>query len=368
MKILFSCRALNDMAGGVERMIAVLMDEMIARGHEAYLITWDKAGASPFYPLNPKIKWMQLDSGDHLQKAGWVLRVRRALKIRAFVKNVQPDIVLAFQHGTFLGLRVFLSGMDIPVVAAERNAPARFDHLKAGRYRGFIYQSFRLAKKITVQCESYRNDYPAYLRKKIVTISNPVFPAQCQARPDAGSDRKILLTVGRLSYQKNYEALVKSFAHIASAFPDWTLVMAGEGEDRDKLEALVKELGIESRIQMKGAVRDVASLYCESHLFCLPSRWEGFPNALAEAMAHGLPCVGFAACAGVRDLIQEGENGLLAAGNGDSKSLAMALRLLMADPSARAAMGEKAKLSMNQYNPLHIFDRWEKFLKDTAST
>ena len=368
MKLLLVCRAFNNVAGGVERMGTALMNEMCRRGHEVSLLTWDRSEAEAFYKFDERIAWHCLDIGDYMKKAGWGLRLKRARWVRRFVKKLKPDVILAFQHGTFLSTRLFTYGLGIPTIAAERNAPSRFEHLQAGRYRNLIFQTFRLAQRITIQCESYRNEYPAYLRSRIVTIPNPVFPAQSHARPQGEPGKqKILLSAGRLDDQKNYFVLIRTFAGLCKEFPEWRLIIAGEGEDRQQLEAIIAEHGLSDKVNLIGAVTDVASLYCESHLFCLPSRWEGFPNALAEALSHGLPGVGFAGCAGVRDLIQAGENGLLAEGNGNMESLAGCLRTLMADDEKRVRMGEAGIRSMKAYNPEQIFDTWEKFLKETAA-
>lgn len=365
MKILVACRSFDQMAGGVERMAVALMNEMCRRGHEVTLLTWDDTNARPFYELDPEIKWHKLSMGDPAYKAGWRLRWRRAVSVRKIVKTARPDVMMGFQHGTFLALRLFTLGLGIPTLSAERNAPDRFEFLQEGKRRHLIYLSFLLARYITIQCESYRNSYPAFLRSRIISISNPVFPAQKQADP-AGTEKlqKSLLCVGRLSYQKNQEVLVKAFYQLSKEFPDWCLIFAGEGEDRAALEREIAQLNMGHRIILLGAVKEVSDLYSSSHLFCLSSRWEGFPNALAEAMTHGLPVVGFSQCAGVRDLVQDGVEGFLAPGNGDVDSLAKSLGRLMKDSALRENMGRAAAQAMQAYTPQKIFDAWEDlFLK-----
>lgn len=363
MKLTIVCRSFNNMAGGIERMAIALLNEMAARGHEVSLLTWDKAGAQAFYDMDERIDWRCLDLGGHKQKAGWALRFRRMRRMREIFKDLKPDVVLAFQHGTFLSTRLYTIGQGFPVIAAEREAPARFEHLRAGKWQALIFQSFRLARAVTVQCESYRQDYPRYLRDKIVSIPNPVFPAQIFARPEgAPNKRKQLLCVGRLGYQKNQSVLIEAFTKLAEDFPHWDLLLAGEGGDRETLETLVKKRDLQDRIALPGAAKDVAKLYAESHLFCLPARWEGFPNVIAESLSHGLPAVGFAGCAGVSDLLKDEETGLLAAGNNNADTLAQALRTLMAQDDHRAAMGKAGIEDMKQYAPERIFDRWENFL------
>lgn len=367
MRILVVCRSFHNMAGGIERMASVLMNEMCARGHDVALLTWDRQGAQTFYEFDPRISWHTLDMGSHLVKAGWGVRLRRMLRMRAMLREIKPDVILAFQHGTFISTRLYALGMGYPMIAAEREAPARFEHLKAGKWQWLIYQSMRLADRVTIQCESYRNDYPSYLRSRLVTIANPVFPAQYFAAPEGSENqRKTLLCVGRLGYQKNQGVLIEAFARLADDFSDWDLLLAGAGEDRSKLEALVAARGLSGRVAMPGAIKDTASLYCAAHLFCLPARWEGFPNVIAETLSHGLPAVGFAGCAGVRDLIEDGVNGALVAGNNDAGALAEVLRQLMADDALRGRMGKAGVESMKPFVPEKIFDRWEALLREVS--
>ncbi len=216
MKLLFICRAFDNVAGGVERMGTALMNEMCRRGHDVSLLTWDRSKSEAFYKFDERIAWHCLDMGDYMKKAGWGLRFKRARWVRRLVKKLKPDVMLAFQQGTFLSTRLFTFGMGIPTIAAERNAPSRFDHLKAGRYLSLIFQSFRLAKRITIQCESYRNEYPAYLRSRIVTIPNPVFPAQ-----DPRPLRQLPLAVPTVSANHRYlqEILISIYITVQSSIP-----------------------------------------------------------------------------------------------------------------------------------------------------
>ncbi len=366
MRILFAWRKYDQVVGGVERMSIALMNEMARRGHDVFLLSWDREGATPYYEMDPRITWHKLDSGNPDRRAGWGVRIKRALKIRRFMKKSRPDIVLAFMDGVFLSVKLATLGLGVPAVEAERCSASRFKYLESGRYVGLIFQSLRLAKRITVQLESYRKDYPAYLRNRIVSIPNPVFQAEGHANPGGVPGQvKILLSIGRLSYQKNYTVLIKAFAALAPEFPEWTLKIVGDGEEKDVLINLVRDLGIKNRVEIMGAVKDVKALYGAAHLFCLPSRWEGFPNALAEALAHGLPAVGFAGCPGVSDLIGEGINGMLARGSDNQDALAEALRSLMTDDKKRMRCGHAAVKSMEPYKPEAIFDAWERFFLQT---
>lgn len=368
MKVMFVSRLFHEVSGGVERMAIALMNELARRGHRIELLSWDKSGAETYYPLDGRVVWHKLDMGDANHKAGWWLRFQRQLIIRRLLTQSRPDIMIAFQHGPFLAAAVAAIGLGIPIVAAERNAPQRFDHLRAGKRRGLIFGSFRLADCITVQLDDYVDGYPPYLRERIVSIPNPVQPARQLARP-AGEPGSVkwLLCVGRLSFQKNQSALIEAFAQLVEKVPDWHLLLVGAGEDEAKLKQLIADKGMTDRVTLAGAVKDVERLYLTSHLFCLPSRWEGFPNALAEAMAHGLPAVGFAGCAGVKQLIVDSCTGKLAQGNGTVETLAAALLPLMQDDALRMRMGIASAAAMSQYAPHEIYDCWESLLQKVAA-
>lgn len=370
MRIMFAARAIDNVAGGVERMVVTIMNSLVARGHHVEFFTWDQAEATSFYSMAPEIIWRRLNHGDPRDKAGVLQKIRRAKAIRQIMARSKPHAVICFQDGPFISLRLYALGLRVPFLAAERNAPTRFDHTSAGRQRNLIYQSFRLARRVIVQCESYRSHYPGFLRNRIVTIPNPVAPAVNRSRPHrpTSTRRYTLLSVGRLSYQKNYDVLIKSFARLARTFPDWDLTIVGDGEDRIKLTALIAEHDLSGRISLVGVRKSLDQSYAGAHCFVLPSRWEGFPNALAEAMAHGLPAVGFADCAGVRDLIVPDHSGLLAEGNGNEVTLAKALSVLLSDPPLRKAMGRAARNRVQPFAIDRIIDQWEQVLSEVISS
>ena len=370
MKVFFSARAIHNMAGGVERMITTIMNAMVQQGYEIELITWDQKGARSFYPMSANILWHKLDIGNPLRRAKSTELIKRAIKVRQLVKSRKPDVMVAFQDGPFLALKAFTLGMNIPIIAAERNSPTRFEHTNMGlRKKQITTNAFRLAKQVVVQCESYRNLYPDYLRHLIVTIPNPVSSSEVRAMPDLPNvrGRYQLLSVARLSYQKNHTSLIEAFGHLAPNFPDWDLVIVGEGEERYRLENIINDRGLSDRIRLPGSSREVMKHYTSSHLFCLPSRWEGFPNALAEALSHGLPAVGYADCAGVNELIRDGVNGYLARGNGGPDDLVEPLSLLMSSPEIRQEYGTRGPVMMEEYSPNTIIQKWQRVIETAAA-
>ncbi|HNS44326.1 MAG TPA: glycosyltransferase [Alphaproteobacteria bacterium] len=370
LRILVACRKFDGVVGGVERMSTTLMNELVKRGHEVFLFTWDeREDAKAFYPIDEKIKWTKLAMGDPTHKASLLLRLKRALKVRKILNSIRPDIVLGFQEGSFVTLKLYGLGLGIPMICAIRESPFRYAYIEAKPPFWFSCQIFRLAASVTVQFERYKAAFPKFLWPTIKVTPNHIFPAAELADTDGKSgERKILLSTGRLSPEKNHKILVEAFAKISDELPDWDLVIVGKGGQEEPLKKQTSALpeSVAARIHLPGPTDDVPSWLKQAQLFCLPSKWEGFPNALAEAMAHGLPCVGFAECDGVRDLIDHGKTGILAAGNDDASTLAVTLRKLMESSELRRTMGQAGFEKTKSYSPEAMLDNWETVLREGA--
>ena len=368
MRILLNSRKYDGIVGGVERMSIALMNEMVRRGHQVAMMSLDPPTAQAFYPIDPAIDWTRIDIGDPSRRATLREILARRAAMRDVIRRFRPDVGVGFQQGAFVSLAAAALGTGLPVIAAERNAPHRFEHLKDGHGRAFQYQSFRLARFLTVQFESYREHYPSHVRSRIVSIPNPVPPSNEFADP-AGKpgERKTLLCVARLCDQKNQPVLVKAFAQLANGFADWDLVLVGDGDERPAREAIANANLAPERVRFTGPQANVTPYYCAAQLFCLSSRWEGFPNALAEAMTHGLPAVAFADCAGANGLIKSGRTGLLASPAGDPTGLARVLSELMGDADRRVALGAAAREVIAEYTPKAVFDQWEALFERAAA-
>jgi len=356
--VLFVCRNFHQMAGGIERMATLIMNQMLQRGFRVGLITWDPADAEAHYTLDDSTNWMKLNLGNTTDKAGWKLRIQRQYALRRMAKEFRPDVAIGFQVGTFLAARTAMLGLGIPMIAAERNSPDLFNFVTGGKkQRQRADLALRMADCVTVQLDSYLEKYPANLRDRIVSIPNPVQPISNPAFPNEDKNPpKRILHVGRLSYQKNQAFLVKAFALIAKKKPDWLLTLVGEGEKRAEIEQLINDLGLGEQVELVGAVSDVDEWYRKSAFLAFPSLWEGFPNALVEAFRQGLPAVGFEQTAGVNELLRHKETGLLT--TADEMSFASAMQTLIDDLAFRQRAGRNAQASVLPYEPEVIFEQW----------
>jgi len=359
MRILFVCRNFHDMAGGIERMATWIMNEMDRRGHQVCLITWDKKDAVSHYEMSKNILWNKLDIGNPAHKATWIERIKRQRKIRCFSKKFSPDVIIAFQIGAFLATRLAVVGFNYPVIAAERNSTDIYKHIRNGCFHQLVRNVFLIfSKRITVQLASYISKYPFYLRPKISVIPNPAIYAQdIDECTESKSREKYILCLGRLSYQKNHEFLLRSYALISSKYPDWYLAIVGDGDYAEKLIALKNELLLGEQCQFFEQTKNVSEWYNKSEFIVLPSLWEGFPNVLLEAFSHRLPAIGLESTSGVNELIIHGENGLLSEAN--EKKFAKSMELLMINDKMRMDMGVAATSSTEKYKISNISNLWE---------
>lgn len=366
MKLLFAIKRLSSAIGGAERVLCTVCSDLVARGHDITIVTFDGPGGQPFYPLDGRIKRIDLAIGNSVQSARVTETLRRGLALRRVVMEENPQVAVGFMHSMFVPLAVAMAGTGIPVVGSEHIVPEHYQ-TRPIQYALLIAASPFLSK-ITVLSEPIRIRYPAPLRRRMIVMPNPIVPAIGQADPDAKKARYVLLNIGRLDAQKDHATLLRAFARIAEAYPDWELRIIGDGPLRRELEILVHDLRLEERVRLPGVKSDIGVEYCAADAFVISSRYEAFGLVTAEAMSHGLPAVGFANCPGTNELIQDGSTGLLAAAGPDrTMSLSRGLERLMSDPDLRRRLGVAAKSAIGQkFSAEHVCNLWESLLESVC--
>ncbi|AJF65173.1 glycosyl transferase [Streptomyces vietnamensis] len=174
----------------------------------------------------------------------------------------------------------------------------------------------------------------------------------------APRSEKVVVSIGRLSHEKGVDMLLDSWAEIASRHPAWKLRIYGTGDEEQRLRARTTELGLDGSVEWKGRTNDVLGALSEASVFAQASRAEGFPITLLEAMATGLPCAAFDCAPGVREIIRDGEDGLLAR-LGNTVELGDHISTLITDEELRNRMGDAAFENVKRYAADEITDRWE---------
>ena len=171
-----------------------------------------------------------------------------------------------------------------------------------------------------------------------------------------GYQTKRVISAGRYMSEKGFDRLLKAWDLINDQFGDWHLYIFGNG-DRAPYQAIADKLQSVRNIHLMPATEDIAEEFSKSSLYVMSSRYEGFGLVLAEAMSCGLPCVSFDCPYGPREIITDGEDGLLAE-DGNIKDLAQKMKRLMADIELRETMGTKAINNIARYQPKAIMTQW----------
>lgn len=349
-KIVIFSRAYQNMAGGVEKMSLDLAKGLSDRNHSVVILSLDDKTDLPFFDWPPFVEWIKIGIGDPSKRANLVFRLRRLKSIRAAVKDIRPDVGIGFQIGSFALLRLATFGLGIRTIAAERNSPDLFRYIQNGRIKRFFSNLILLTSyRVAVQFENYKTKYPKWLRSKIVVTPNWVKESALTERRNTPGQFSILF-VGRLTFQKNITVLLDAMKLLPTTFQ---LTIIGDGPDRDILKTMADLLPHDVSFELPK--RDLSSSYASASFLCMPSRWEGFPNVVAESLSCGLPVIGFEACSGIPELIIDGINGAIAKGMDDPISLAHAL----IRASEMELLQSNVKSSIQNYNFKKFIRSWE---------
>lgn len=362
MKIMLAIKRLAFAAGGAERVFCDLHSDLVGRGHDVTIITFEPHGSGSFYSLGADVKKIELGIGDTFKQAGWIETINRIKELRRSVKAEKPDVVVAFMHSMFIPMAFALLGTGVPVVGSEHIVPEHYRR-RPLEYLLLILASLFL-RKITVLSSTIRSMYPAIVRIRMVAMPNPVKVVENFADVGNETGNLTLLSVGRLDPQKDHDTLIRAFAEISHTFPQWDLKIIGEGKLRPDLERLIEELDLKAKVTMPGVTSEISDQYMAAHVFVLSSRYEAFGMVTAEAMSHGLPVVGFVDCPGTNELIEAGKTGLLVEPGSDRvRALSYAMSQLMSAASLRTNFGTAGREAMNaRFSPSQVYDMWEKLL------
>jgi glycosyltransferase involved in cell wall biosynthesis len=157
---------------------------------------------------------------------------------------------------------------------------------------------------------------------------------------------------------KGYDLLIQSFAKLAASRPDWSLVIAGDGPQRPVLAEAIRVSGVSDRISLTGWATGIAHWYARASIFVVSSVFEGGPNVLIEAMAHGVPAVSFDCDMGPRTIIRDGIDGILVPPQ-DEAALAAALARLMDDEDLRTRMAARATDARERFSEAKMLAAWD---------
>ena len=347
-------------AGGAERVVSIMANDWALRGREVVIITLSRQ-EDDWYDLHPKIKRVALDLLGSSSHAGGKLtnNFRRIVRLRRELSQQRPDVVVSFVDTTNVLTLIATWGLRIPVVVSERIDPRRHAiSLVWNGMRSFLY---RYADAVVVQSSAVRNWAAGFVREKVIhIIPNPVQLTdngwdRCAHPPLSGPT---IVAMGRLAQQKGFDLLLKAFQRCAVTHRQWSLVIIGHGDERRRLEMLAADLDLLKVVTFAGQIPDPAKVLRQADLFVMSSRYEGFPNALLEAMACGLAVISTDCSSGPRDIIRDGIDGILVPPE-NIDALAAAMDRLMSNPAERQRLGSRAVEVLERFSTEKIMSIWD---------
>jgi GalNAc-alpha-(1->4)-GalNAc-alpha-(1->3)-diNAcBac-PP-undecaprenol alpha-1,4-N-acetyl-D-galactosaminyltransferase len=344
--------------GGAQRVMSILANYWATHGWEVTLITLSGNSRPSFYQLESQIKLLQLgiigDSPNFFQ----ILRTggQRIRLLRAAITLSQPDVVISFLNTGNVMTLIATWDLNIPVIVSEHSYPAFPDVNRW--WQALMNLTYRHADLVTVLTESALAFYPGDRGYLSIVMPNPVITPVAETTTTQLLPSPTLIAIGRLHSVKGFDLAIAAFAKLQDKYPDWHLTILGEGPQRAELEQLRSKLQLTDCVHFLGQVQNVNAYLRQADIFLLSSRFEGFPMALCEAMACGLPVVATDCLSGPREIITDGVDGILVAME-DIDALANGMDILMSDPVKRQQLASAAPEILDKFGLEQVMDRWK---------
>lgn len=342
--------------GGAERVATTLASYLSKHDVDTYLISFDENESSYF--IEPSVHFI---NNKDCKKKGKFKGIKQRINFLFHtLDKIKPDLIFTMFCITnvYALLYKFFHDRKIKVVSSERCNPKAKDRkgikeilnrFSSAKCDGFIFQT-----------EKAQKCYPKKVQKKSIVIHNAVSnPMLNEVDTSTIMTKKIISSMGRLEEQKAQDIMIKAFEPIAQSYPEYKLIIYGEGSKREELERLIKELNLQKNVFLPGNDEKAILKVAQSQIFILTSRFEGMPNALIEAMALGIPSISTDCDMGPSELINSGENGYLVAVD-DVNDITNKLELLINDNKLRNFISENSR----KINETHSIDKiYRKYLE-----
>lgn len=355
--------------GGAQRVMSLMANYWAAQRHDVTLVSLSPRSEDWFelYPIVKRVSLNLLSVSAHLGQA-LSRNALRVLRLRDELRQSRPDVVISFMDTTNVLTILASRGLGIPVIISERNDPHRHAMDSSWAWDTLRSLLYRRADALVIQTSALR-DWGGEMvgDKRVHIIPNPINPVLNDSSKEArhrGSGHTVV-AMGRLVRQKGFDLLIEAFARCAEQHSEWSLVILGEGEERSNLESLIVARALQDRVRLAGKVPQPSQILGQADLFVLSSRFEGFPNALIEAMACKLGVISTDCPHGPRDIIHDGVDGLLIPPE-DVNALAKSMARLMANPIERQRLGDNAVEVLERFSMGNIMSMWDELVAHTC--
>lgn len=363
-RVTFIIKTLALHGGGAERVLSHVMFELVTRGWQVEVMSFDTTDATSFYPLDSRILWTRLGKASSLPGAGGKAAaiLHRAYLLRRRLRTTKSCAVVTFMSSSSVPAALALAGTSVPLVVSEHIV---VDYYWTRRIElALLGFAFRQARAITMISERMKEGFCAqWPNLPYHVVPNPI---ECTVQPAdlnyAAQPSKRILAAGTLEERKNFSTLIKAFSTLKPDYPDWRLTIFGEGPLRTQLEALVARLGLQEEVSLPGSTSSLLEEMQKCDIFAMPSTLESFGMVTLEAMSVGVPAVGLADCPGTNDVIEHETTGLLVQGEDLVPNFASALKRLIDDRPLREQLGRAALDYAATYDRSKIGEQWHQML------
>ncbi len=303
-KILFVIPSLSN--GGAERVVSKISTELTKYDYDVNILKFYNTDKD--YSVGEKVSIYNLSNGN-LEDYKKIGTLKRLKLIRRKIKEINPDDIFPFLDHVYIYVytALFFTRFKKMIYYSMRNNP-KFQEKKQIILINF-FNSF--AKKIIVQNQGQKEYFSKRKQRKIIVIPNPIDEKYLNFGKKFNVFPKQLFSVGRLEKQKNYELALNSFAHIIKDYPDLKYIIFGKGSLKEQLIDMCEKLNIKDKVEFKGFTSNFEDIYKQGDIFVMSSIYEGMPNALAEAIAVGVPVISTNCEFGPNDLILDSKVGIL---------------------------------------------------------
>ncbi len=353
--------------GGAERVMSLMANYWAAKGWQITILTFDN-NEIPQFDLDSRVFYTPLGIASKSPNAiiGMWNNLKRVRILRNAIINSSPDAVISFTSKMNAIALLATRWLNIPVVVSERSNPVKSP--LGGSWKQLRQQTYPFADRIVFQTTRARDYFPPNLQNNSCIIPNMVVLPPIEKRSsDKVLRERSLVSMGRFVPEKGFDLLLQAFAQLKNRYPEWTLTILGDGILRPELESLRNQLGLSDRVYFPGMVKNNYDFLQQAEVFIMSSRFEGFPNALCEAMASGLPVISTDCPSGPREIIRDSIDGILVP-NEDVSALAAAMARLMSDEEERKSLATRALEVTERFSVEKIMGMWEEVLAEVITS
>jgi len=366
MQLVFVIYSLQ--AGGAERVLSIMANHWASKSEKITIITLDDGNKPPFYDIDSRIQQVSLDAAG--ASKNWFTKIlsnfRRLYKLRHTIHEAQPDAVISFMTETNVLTLISTIGLHTPVVVTEHTDP--WTGPVADTWAKLRLRFYPRASRVVVLNQRAREFFNESPRTQVTVMPNPVVIDAKTVPGDMVHEeggKHLIVAMGRLSQEKRFDLLIRAYSQVAEMHSDWDMMILGEGPERKALEALRDKFGLGDRITIPGTVRQPHPVLKQADVFVSSSEVEGFPMALCEALACGLPVIAAEYHSAVREIIEDGKNGILVP-VGDPDLLAAAIIRLIQNPRERKRLSENGIEIGIRFSVDAVMEKWGQLLKEVA--